>query len=68
MEDDKTASFNDDWIWHTIIYRMCQELNYIPDRVYDLAVTAVLDWMSFFKEKEDYQQKLADKERGITRY
>lgn len=68
MKNDEAASLNDDWVWHTIIYRLCQELNYIPEQVYDLVITSCLDWMSFFKERDEYKQKLEDKSKGITRY
>lgn len=62
------ATFNDDWIWHSMIFRICKELNYNPDQVYELNITACLDWLSFFKEKDEYEQKLRDAQNGITRY
>jgi hypothetical protein len=70
MEEKKneTATFNDGWLWHTIIFRLCKELNYIPEQIYELVLTSCLDWMSFFKERDEYEQKLADQQKGVTRY
>lgn len=51
-----------------MIYRLCKELNYNPEQVYDINITACLDWLSFFKEKEEYEQKLRDAQNGVTRY
>jgi len=59
---------NDDWVWHSMIYRICKEINYNPNQVYELNIIDCLNWLSFFKEKDDYEQKLRDAQNGTTRY
>jgi hypothetical protein len=51
-----------------MIYKVCKELNYNPNQVYELVIVDTLNWLSFFKEKEEYEQKLQDTAKGITRY
>lgn len=69
MEKKKTAvEFNDDWTWHSMVYKICQELNYNPDQVYNLLILDCLNWLAFFKEADDYKQKLKDAAEGISRY
>lgn len=68
MKKDEAAELNDDWVWHSMIYRVCKELNYNPNQVYDLVIVDTLNWLSFFKERDEYEQKLKDAAQGITRY
>lgn len=70
MEEKKneTADLDDKWIYHSMIYKMVEELNYTPNDVYELVVVDALNWLSFFKERDDYKIKLADQQKGITRY
>jgi hypothetical protein len=51
-----------------MIYRICKELNYNPDQVYELLIIDCLNWLSFFKERDDYEQKVKDAQNGISRY
>jgi hypothetical protein len=51
-----------------MIYKVCKELNYNPNQVYKLVIVDTLNWLSFFKEKEEYEQKKHDAAKGITRY
>lgn len=54
-------------MWHLYIEKLCKELNFTPDRVYELTFTDVCNWLAFFKEKEDYIKKQEDKAKGISR-
>jgi len=51
-----------------MLYRICKELNYNPDQVYELLIVDCLNWLSFFKERDDYEAKLRDAQNGISRY
>jgi uncharacterized alpha-E superfamily protein len=68
MQNEEAASFDDKWIYHTMIYRIANELNFNPNEVYELLILDTLNWLSFFKERDEYKQKLEDKSKGITRY
>jgi hypothetical protein len=52
------------WQWMLMVEKMCKELNYTPDRVYDLTLISALNWSAMFYEKTQYeieQQKRANK-------
>jgi hypothetical protein len=59
---------DDNWLWHSIIYKICKEINYNPNQVYELNIIDCLNWLSFFKERDEYEQKVKDTQSGITRY
>lgn len=59
---------DDNWLWHSIIYKICKEINYNPNQVYELNIIDCLNWLSFFKERDEYESKLRDAQNGITRY
>lgn len=43
------------WIWLGLVEQLCGGLNQKPEEVYEMNLFAALDWLSYFKEKNDYQ-------------
>lgn len=49
------------WIWQVYIEKICLRLNYNPDRVYKMNFIEFANWLSYFKEREDVEKKLAER-------
>lgn len=62
------AEVSDDWLWHSMIDRICKEQYVNPQFVYKMNFTAFLDWLAYYKMVDEYKQKLQDKANGITRF
>lgn len=59
---ETTVSFDGaKWMWFMMIEKMCEKLNYKPEEVYELNYISCLNWMSMWKEEENYLNSLYKK-------
>lgn len=51
----------------TLIHKLIERLNLTPKSVYEMNMIEACNWLSYFKEFDEYKQKLEDKAKGVNR-
>lgn len=69
-EDEKPRKPNTDkgfnyskWQWHLMVDKLVKELNMKPDEVFSMNWIAALNWLSMYKEKDNMERELKNKNR-----
>tara|TARA_R110000765_G_scaffold164673_3_gene269725 strand:+ start:516 stop:719 length:204 start_codon:yes stop_codon:yes gene_type:complete len=47
------TQIDDRFVWHQMIHTLIQELNTTEEKVYDMNYVASLNWLAFFKNKNE---------------
>lgn len=62
--DDDKHQIDPKWTWHSLVHRLCEKLNYNPQMVYELNFLDAFNWLSYFKEHDEYVVKEKERQAG----
>lgn len=51
------------WQWHLMVYKLVDELNLTPEKVYKMNYIDCLNWLSMFAERDKYKEILNKQKR-----
>lgn len=67
MIDSSGPQLDQRWAWISFVHKLMTEMRYTEDQVYDMNFINACNWLSYFKEKEDFLMALEDSKNGTQR-
>ena len=55
-------SIDERFKWHQLIYKLIKELNTTENKVYKMNYISCLNWLAFFKERDEVESNILKKQ------